>query len=1458
MGSSTVINQGGYYSKTIISNETLTNCNRLNVRANATNNPINIQLPDFSTITIPASGFIRVEKIDNSANKVIIKPFQNVTDCTINGSRTNIELTKQNDSVLLVFDDLFPSDGKYNCSVVAINVTNNSNTGYITYDNHAELPVSSISGTIAIVLNTTTVTNITYLAGLWQYTGSWNYIGISVDGSTLVYNNNILQVNTGTTANKIVQLDENALLPNVSSENTTIGTIVKNNTEIVSNDNIKTFAGKTQGQIDKKQNLVSSVVVDNLASFDETGQIKDSGFSISENLTQVKKNKITTAPNYQIPTVQAVNAGLNTKANKIALPTANDIVFTDLNGQPIDSGKKVVTVIATTPTDTEVPTSKAVKDLSDKKANLISDPVDGNIVVTNADGQSVDSSKTWGNDGTNATIPTSAEMQSFTYQVQMNLPALPPVDFSMVANDSLTGLAARNGYTPFAGNVALAMAQTNKGNNGFWITAAGAWTRAFYNSVLNIFQPITTQTKYSELNIQQGIVFVFYGTANSRANFRIQIANLDATLGSGSVMVSPTNASYLADKFSRFVSSSIGNDNLSDTVGGTISLPFQTIARALSGAQFPLLININSGGSAYIMPTTLTNTNVKFLGSGSITSSQTAITGTSVTISAIYQSFENLGFQIPIMLSASFGHNFENCQTGALVTPFITTQANFAGYFSMMDCDFTGIVIKNSTYTLDLSLGSGVLFLNNVNGLRIKFGTNGNIRVFLTNCPSAVFDNANLGNIYYTNTDNIILNAILTSQTQLTALLTDKNTSTDGYYTTQGFTPSIGNVGDILLKQSIQADTTLILVNRPYYQVGFITYNSITYIKSGNGLWVKPSSIPLENSLVLYDANKNLNANNFITGYTSTTTSGVAINLTAASNCIQRYTGTENQLIQLPNANTLTTGRQFYFINDSSGQLQVRYFAATDFVTIPSGGNLIITLVEINNINGTWSQLSQNIPSNSVTNAMLAKAPANTIKGNYTNSIEDVTDIPIATILADANKLPVNTFNDSTTLSDVAQIAVFNLPTSNPYNCVLGNKVNLKGLPQIIQNATSSSGSVVNIIGASQNYQLSSYAAAICYSTGTDWVVSIGGPINVLSNFLPSGKIWVGSDTNIATPREIIGPVTIDNQGNSSIGSNQITPTMLQTDAVITSKIKDNNVTLSKIEQVSGLCILGNDGTTSANVKQLTVSEATSLLGVSSITQAYTFTNPAQSITLEKQQQFVIFDNVTAIRGCGMPPANQTIGSLYFIYNNANSSQLIQISNDINVPTIIYANLKPGTNIVLQSNGISYETVVAPKSLPTNVPNFFAYTSAARTFTQSSATLVYYQVEEYDTNNCYNNTSSTAILNGLSVPPYAFCPNIAGYYAISGGSYVNNGFWAHAGIYKNQTDFIWGQVINTTAASTGNYGSFVSSVMYFNGTGDYVQIYIRNSSGTATNNTGFNSANSYFRASFLNNGKAYL
>ena len=53
-----------------------------------------------------------------------------------------------------------------------------------------------------------------------------------------------------------------------------------------------------------------------------------------------------------------------------------------------------------------------------------------------------------------------------------------PVRLATVVNDSLSGLAARDGVTPVAGDRVLAAAQTTASANGIYVAAAGAWSRA--------------------------------------------------------------------------------------------------------------------------------------------------------------------------------------------------------------------------------------------------------------------------------------------------------------------------------------------------------------------------------------------------------------------------------------------------------------------------------------------------------------------------------------------------------------------------------------------------------------------------------------------------------------------------------------------------------------------------------------------------------------------------------------------------------------------------------------------------------------------------------------------------------------------------------------------------------------------------------------------------------------------
>jgi hypothetical protein len=125
-----------------------------------------------------------------------------------------------------------------------------------------------------------------------------------------------------------------------------------------------------------------------------------------------------------------------------------------------------------------------------------------------------------------------------------------------------------------------------------------------------------------------------------------------------------------------------------------------------------------------------------------------------------------------------------------------------------------------------------------------------------------------------------------------------------------------------------------------------------------------------------------------------------------------------------------------------------------------------------------------------------------------------------------------------------------------------------------------------------------------------------------------------------------------------------------------------------------------------------------------------------------------------------------------------------------------------------------------------NGPAFSAYKSGTnQSFTANTGTKVTFETESFDTNGCYNNTGSTATLNGLSVPAYAFCPNVAGYYQINAeveaSGFVANYFVLQ--IRKNGNQWMLGSNYPTT--SSAGPATVGSSLVYLNGTGDYVEIY---------------------------------
>ena len=134
-----------------------------------------------------------------------------------------------------------------------------------------------------------------------------------------------------------------------------------------------------------------------------------------------------------------------------------------------------------------------------------------------------------------------------------------------------------------------------------------------------------------------------------------------------------------------------------------------------------------------------------------------------------------------------------------------------------------------------------------------------------------------------------------------------------------------------------------------------LTYSGTALPVANGGTGVTASSGA--NSVVLRDANVNINANAFNDGYTNTAASGTPLVLTVSS--VRRYTitGSGGQTIKLPDATTLVNGEIFEFDNNqSSGAITVNNNSNTLIVSVPSGGLVRVNLLSNATAAGSWDR----------------------------------------------------------------------------------------------------------------------------------------------------------------------------------------------------------------------------------------------------------------------------------------------------------------------------------------------------------------------------------------------------------------------------------------------------------------------------------------------------------------------
>ena len=132
-----------------------------------------------------------------------------------------------------------------------------------------------------------------------------------------------------------------------------------------------------------------------------------------------------------------------------------------------------------------------------------------------------------------------------------------------------------------------------------------------------------------------------------------------------------------------------------------------------------------------------------------------------------------------------------------------------------------------------------------------------------------------------------------------------------------------------------------------------------------------------------------------------------------------------------------------------------------------------------------------------------------------------------------------------------------------------------------------------------------------------------------------------------------------------------------------------------------------------------------------------------------------------------------------------------------------------------------------------NGPAFGVYAGSTTLLTNGTNVKVAFNTKEYDTANCFNTTTST------------FTPTVAGYYQINAAVCVQatGSFYMITTLYKNGSSYRQGSIASGNA-SAYNLGQ-VNSLVYMNGTTDYLEVYGAQNSGSSYN-TYNASTNTYF------------
>jgi hypothetical protein len=194
-----------------------------------------------------------------------------------------------------------------------------------------------------------------------------------------------------------------------------------------------------------------------------------------------------------------------------------------------------------------------------------------------------------------------------------------------------------------------------------------------------------------------------------------------------------------------------------------------------------------------------------------------------------------------------------------------------------------------------------------------------------------------------------------------------------------------------------------------------------------------------------------------------------------------------------------------------------------------------------------------------------------------------------------------------------------------------------------------------------------------------------------------------------------------------------------------------------------------------------------------------------------------IWVEYTSLQTNTVVPSAGTVGQAQMSSPTGTGFPVLQTS-----PTLITPTISTG------AGSATFPSATGTVMVSGNMPAFSAYANAAQTVSSNVFTKVVLQVEDFDTNNNFDNTTN-----------YRFTPTVAGYYQINASLRLNGTVTTTQlsfQIYKNGSSFAGLVDINPSASLSANglvqIGN--SILIYMNGSTDYLEIYGYYYLGTST------------------------